>query len=99
MIVDYTTLVLAICAVIFLVVGSLIVYSLVRFRARPGDDGREPPQVYGSGRVELAWTVIPVLIVIVLGLVTARTILALQKEEPPTNSLLVTEPEGDRAER
>ena len=33
---------------------------------------------------------IPVLIVVVLGLVTARTILALQKEEPPANSLLVT---------
>jgi cytochrome c oxidase subunit 2 len=90
MIVDYTTLVLSICGVIFLLVGSLIVYSLVRFRARPGDDEREPPQVYGSGRVELAWTVIPVLIVVVMGLVTARTILAIQKEEPLPNSLLVT---------
>ena len=90
MIVEYTTLVLAVCGVIFLVVGSLIVYCIIRFRARPGDDLREPPQVYGSGRVELAWTVVPVLIVVVLGLVTARTILALQKDEPPPGSLLVT---------
>jgi len=89
-IVDYTTLVLAVCGVIFAIVTGLIVYSIVRFRARPDDDGREPPQVYGSNRIELAWTIIPVLIVIVLGLTTARTILALQKNVPPPGSLAVT---------
>ena len=90
MIVDYTTLVLAVCGVIFAIVAALIVYSTVRFRARPGDDDREPPQVYGSSRIELAWTIIPVLIVIVLGLATARSILAIQKDEAPDGSLLVT---------
>lgn len=90
MILDYTTLVLGVCGAIFAIVTALIIYSLVRFRARPGDDGREPPQVYGSARVELAWTIIPVIIVIVLGLATARTILAVQKEEPPAGSLVVT---------
>ena len=55
-------LVLAITAVIFVVVGGLLVYCLVRYRRRPGDDGREPPQVYGSNPVELAWTVVPILI-------------------------------------
>jgi len=59
----------------------------VRFRERPGDDGREPPQIYGGFRIELAWTVIPVLIVVVLGLVTARTIYALQKDELPPGAL------------
>ena len=43
-----------------------------------GDDGREPPQVYGSNQVELAWTVIPVLIVLVLFLATARVIHSIQ---------------------
>ncbi len=89
-IVEYTTLVLAICGVIFAVVTSLIVYCIVRFRARADDDGREPPQVYGGGRIELAWTVAPVLIVVVLCLVTARTIFALQKKEPPIGSLQIT---------
>jgi cytochrome c oxidase subunit 2 len=41
-------LVLAIAAGIFLVVGGLLVYCIVRDRQRPGDDGREPPQVYGK---------------------------------------------------
>ena len=50
--------VLSVTAVIFVVVFSLLVYSVVRFRKRRDDDGREPPQVYGSNQVELAWTVI-----------------------------------------
>jgi cytochrome c oxidase subunit 2 len=86
-IVDYTMLVLAICGAIFVVVASLIVIAIVRFRVRPGDDGREPPQIYGGFRIELAWTVVPVLIVVVLGLVTARTIYALQKDEAPPGAL------------
>src|SRR2546426_6083219 len=59
-------LVLVICAGIFLVVGGLLAYAIIRFRRRPADSGREPPQVYGSNQIELAWTVVPVLIVFVL---------------------------------
>jgi cytochrome c oxidase subunit 2 len=77
-------LVLAITGVIFLIVFSLLVYSVAKFRRRGGDDGREPPQVYGSNQVELAWTVIPVLIVLVLFLATARVIRSVQDApEPP----------------
>ena len=87
---EYGVLVVGICAAIFAVVALLIVITVVRFRARPGDDAREPAQVYGSTQMELAWTVVPVLIVAVLGLVTAREILALQKDAPPAGWLEVT---------
>ena len=43
-------------------------------RGTAANDDREPPQVYGSNQVELAWTVIPVLIVVVLFMATARVI-------------------------
>ncbi|NIO10777.1 MAG: hypothetical protein GTO40_23355, partial [Deltaproteobacteria bacterium] len=75
---EISLLVLAICAGIFLVVGGMLTYTIFRFRQRPGDEGREPPQVYGSNQIELAWTVIPLLIVAVLTLVTARTIYDVQ---------------------
>ena len=81
--------VLAVAAVIFAVVLSLLVYSVVRFRKREGDDGREPPQVYGSNQVELAWTVIPVLIVVTLFMATARVIAGIQNASPPTNAVEV----------
>src|SRR5690349_15166999 len=49
--------VLAVTAVIFVVVGTLLVYSVVKFRSRAADARREPAQVYGSTQIELAWTV------------------------------------------
>src|SRR5258708_4398733 len=58
--------ILAITGVIFVVVGSLLAYAVVKFRKRKDDDSREPAQVYGSNQVESAWTVIPILIVVVL---------------------------------
>ena len=54
---ETSILVLAVCAVIFIVVAGLLVYGLIRFRHRAGDDASEPPQVYGSNQIELAWTV------------------------------------------
>lgn len=79
-----SVLVLAVCGVIFLVVFGLLVYCIVKYRRRASDNGREPAQVYGSDQVELAWTVIPVLIVLVLFLATARVIHSVQDvPEPP----------------
>ena len=75
----FSLFVLAVTATIFMVVFSLLVYSVVKFRKRTDDDGREPPQVYGSNQVELAWTVIPVLIVVALFMATARVIASVQK--------------------
>src|SRR5258708_36489477 len=80
---ELSFLVLAIVTVIFVVVAGLTVYAIIRYRRRPGDDGREPPQVYGSTQIELAWTVVPFLIVIVLFLATARYIFALERQAAP----------------
>jgi len=74
---------------IFLVVFTLLLYSVVKFRKRNNDDGREPPQVYGSNQVEIAWTVIPVLIVVALFMATARVIADIQKTSLPANTIEV----------
>ncbi|MGB8464938.1 MAG: cytochrome c oxidase subunit II transmembrane domain-containing protein, partial [Terrimicrobiaceae bacterium] len=55
-------LVLLISAVIFVIVTGLLIYIVIKFRRPANDDGNEPPQIYGSTHIELAWTVIPVLI-------------------------------------
>ncbi len=81
--------VLAVTAAIFVIVFSLLVYCVVRFGKRADDDGREPAQVYGSNQVELAWTVIPVLIIVVLFLATAQVIASIQKAAQPGNAIQV----------
>ena len=81
--------VLAVTATIFVVVFSLLAYAVLKFRKRPDDDGREPPQVYGSNQVELAWTVIPVLVVLALFMTTGRVIASIQRAVPPRNTIEV----------
>ena len=89
-IVDLSMFVLGITAVIFIVVATLLVYAIVKFRATPANADREPAQVYGSTQIELAWTIIPVLIVIVLFAATARVIHAIQDAPKPPTALEVT---------
>lgn len=78
--------VLAICAGIFVGVASLIVYALIRFRARPGDTA-EPPQIFGSVQIELSWTIIPILIIVMLFLTTARVLFSVQDAPKPQSAL------------
>jgi len=87
---DLSLLVLAVCAAIFFIVAGLLAYAMVKFRKRNDDDNREPPQVYGSTQVELAWTITPVIIVVVLFLATARVIFSVQDAPHPKGSLEVT---------
>ena len=82
--------VLGVTALIFLVVFSLLSYALVKFRSRRADAEREPAQVYGSTQIELAWTVIPILIVAVLFATTARMIHAIQDAPEPKGAVEVT---------
>src|ERR1700731_25751 len=82
--------VLGITLLIFLIVFSLLLYVVLKFRGRAADGGREPAQVYGSTQIELAWTVIPILIVVVLFLATARVIHAIQDAPKPSKALEVT---------
>ena len=87
---DLSVFVLAITGVIFVVVFALLVYSVVKFRGRVMDAGREPAQVYGSTQMEVAWTIIPILIVVVLFLATARVIHAIQDAPEPAGAVQVT---------
>jgi len=86
---ELSFLVLGISAGIFVVVSGVLFWCVYRYRQQPGDD-REPPQVYGSNPIEWAWTIVPVLIVLILFLATARTINELQASEVPPNALKVT---------
>ncbi len=78
--------VLAITAGIFLVVSILLVHVITRYRARPGENS-EPPQVFGSLQIELSWTIIPILIIVVLFLSTARVLFSVQDAPKPPTAL------------
>jgi cytochrome c oxidase subunit II len=85
-------LVLGITAAIFLVVAGILLYVLIRYRFRPttGVPEQEPPQIYGSNQIELSWTVIPILIVVMLFLATTRVIYTTEHAPRPADALDVT---------
>jgi cytochrome c oxidase subunit 2 len=87
---DLSRLVLTVTGAIFIVVVVLLIYAVVKFRNTRENEGREPAQVFGSTQLELAWTVIPILIVVILFLAAARVIVTIQNAMQPSNALEVT---------
>ncbi len=68
---------------VFVLVEGLLVFNIIRFRGRKGDD-KEPRQIFGNNKLEIIWTAIPVLLVGSLFALTVRTIniTAIPKAEP-----------------
>lgn len=91
---NLSILVFAIIVFIFVLVEGILFYSIIRFRRRKHAESAEPPQVYGSKPIEIAWTLGPVLIVFILVLVTVRTLYEVNVPPPHPkegdNTLFVT---------
>jgi len=60
----------AISIAIFALVGAVIVYSVVKFRASPDDDSDGPP-IHGHTGIEIVWTAVPAVLVTAISIVSA----------------------------
>jgi cytochrome c oxidase subunit II len=69
---DLYTLVFWIAAGVFVIVEGLLVFALVRFRRRSADD--TPKQVHGNARLEIAWTIVPALLLAGVAVPTIGTL-------------------------
>jgi cytochrome c oxidase subunit II len=80
--------VLLICSVpVFVLVMTIAIYSVVRFRAKPGDMGDGAP-IHGNTRLEIIWVTIPFIMVTALaiyGWITLDDLEAKQKNEMVVN--------------
>jgi len=78
----------AILTGIFLLVEGVLIVSLIQSRRRKQAVEIEPPQVYGSKPIEIAWTAAPTMVVFVLILLVARTIWEVRVDpyNPPPGS-------------
>ena len=54
-------------------VGGIVCYSMVRFRRKAGDP--DPKQISGNTRIEIAWTIAPAMILVVLLVLTLTTMI------------------------
>ena len=72
--------------IIFVLVQGLLIVAVVRFRSRPG--AAEPKPVHGNTTLEVAWTVAPALILLLVAVPTVTTIFKTQAK-PPAGALKV----------
>jgi cytochrome c oxidase subunit II len=75
-------------ALIFVIVTGAITFSIFRFRSRAGEP--DPRQILGNRKVEIAWTIIPFLIVIFLFVITLGAMNRADPPPPPSPDLVVT---------
>jgi cytochrome c oxidase subunit II len=61
---------------VFIFVEAILVWTLFKYRARPGQ--AEPEHVHGNTTLEIAWTVIPLIILAVIGFPTVKIIMKTQ---------------------
>jgi cytochrome c oxidase subunit II len=57
-------------AFVFVLVTGLMLWSIARYRRK---DDQLPPQIHGSNRLELTWTILPTILVVALFVATAQT--------------------------
>ena len=71
---------------VLVIVGGLLVYAALRFRRR---DEQEPAQVHGNTRLEIVWTLIPIVIVSFLFIRTTLKMDYIRNGPPPAMTVKV----------
>ena len=66
--------------IVFVLVEALLVYTIIKFRRRDG--GPAPRQFHGNAALEITWTAIPALILLLIAVPTVRTIFQNQRKAP-----------------
>lgn len=74
---------------LFALITSAIVYSVIVFRAKPGDQS-EGPFIKGSTRVEVLWTLFPLITVIYLSFLGAQALGDVRRVDPQAMQVKVT---------
>lgn len=72
---------------IFILVEGVLLYAILKFRVKTGSH-ETPEQVHGHTGLEIAWTIVPAVILVFIAVPTIRTIFVIAAE-PPANALLV----------
>lgn len=74
-----------IATAVFILVEGLLLYTVIRFRQRK--PGAIPPKIHGSTPLEIAWTVAPAMILLMVFVLMMRTMVA--TAEPPAGAMRV----------
>src|SRR5690606_31766278 len=85
---DLMKLSIIIMSLVVVVVFAIAIYVLFRFRRRKGDN-TIPVQVEGNHKLEIIWTVIPLILLVILGVPTVQSVFALAQDHSKDENALV----------
>lgn len=80
--------ILGVCAVIFVVVFSLMFYSIFKFRKSTG--AKPDVNFHESTLIEIIWTIIPFIILIAMAVPATKTVLEMKDTSSPDMTVKVT---------
>jgi cytochrome c oxidase subunit II len=69
---------------VFALVASMIIFSVIFFRMRPGQELEDGPPIHGNTRLEVVWTAIPALLI--AGLCTYAYVVMREIEKKPAQA-------------
>jgi cytochrome c oxidase subunit II len=84
---DLHTLVLIFCAAIFVLVFSAMFYAIIYHRKSAG---HQPAQFHENTTVEIVWTVVPFLILILMAWPATKTVIAMKDTSSPDLTIKAT---------
>ena len=67
--------------IVFVLVEGALVYVVIKYRRR--ENQPTPPQTHGNTKVEIAWTLIPAVILVFIAVPTVKTIFITQAQAAP----------------
>ncbi len=80
-------LIFRITLVILILIWGIMAYVMVKYRARPGTP--HPRQIHGHLGIEILWTLLPAVLVVVIAIPTIQTVFRTQR--PPGDDALIVD--------
>ncbi|HJU72260.1 MAG TPA: cytochrome c oxidase subunit II [Gemmatimonadaceae bacterium] len=70
--------------IVFVIVEAILVYTIWKYRRRPGPYQPDERMLHGNTTLEIAWTILPAVILAIIAVPTVRAIFRTQAEAPAT---------------
>ncbi len=77
-----------IAVAVFVLIGGLVTFCLIRFRARSDDEA--PRQIHGSTKLEIGWTIAPALLLLCIAVPTVKFVFDVNKIPKNAMNIVVT---------
>ncbi len=76
---------------IFVLVTTVVLYSVWKFRMRPGEEDKDGPPIHGNTRLEVIWTAAPAILILALCIYAYTVLRSNEDSQPGTMVVNVTE--------